>query len=559
MAPKKLPQAKAPAPAAGKRKVTAAALAAAAAPAKKTRPHRTPQTPFEQTDETLYAVDKIINMRFVKGSREYLVRWEGYSTSHDTWEPMDNLVGCAEQIRAYEKQREKEDKDAAALVLHKRQEAKAAAEAEAAALKARAAEAALEGAGDGTANAADDASGVLKAHAKKKGSVWLAFDLTVDKPSCCLLKNGGWPEAAGGELCGAVPSATAGTQNYWSHLWTHHRAIWYELKRRDGALNPAGDAALLRLKEGLANMAEAGTALAHSRGGEFLSRKLPPAQKETMDRVVAEWIVDEDQSFNAASTPGYRRMMAVATGGKYDGCIDTTVEQHVMAMGMEGKAECTDFHRELLAAGVKPAASGDLWSKNSTALFGLVSHGIRRTELEKLRPDGSKKVKWEMVEKLAGAVPCSKHRHTGDHIGEMSNTAWADTGIKKPIEELYVRISDNGSNMIKGWEEGFQAPCSDHTMELSVNLYTNHPRLAPTFDKGRGQVGYFNSSVVGYNEEGKGLHACQKQSGVAERRLTQDVKTRWRSTHGLTDSLRANQEPLLFYDVRNPNGQTPTD
>ena len=84
MAPKKLPQAKAPAPAAGKRKVTAAALAAAAAPAKKTRPHRTPQTPFEQTDETLYAVDKIINMRFVKGSREYLVRWEGYSTSHDT-------------------------------------------------------------------------------------------------------------------------------------------------------------------------------------------------------------------------------------------------------------------------------------------------------------------------------------------------------------------------------------------------------------------------------------------------------------------------------------------
>ena len=32
MAPKKLPQAKAPAPAAGKRKVTAAALAAAAAP-----------------------------------------------------------------------------------------------------------------------------------------------------------------------------------------------------------------------------------------------------------------------------------------------------------------------------------------------------------------------------------------------------------------------------------------------------------------------------------------------------------------------------------------------
>ena len=51
-------------------------------------------------------------------------------------------------------------------------------------------------------------------------------------------------------------------------------------------------------------------------------------------------------------------------------------------------------------------------------------------------------------------------------------------------------------------------------------------------------------------EEGVGLHACQKSSGVPENKLTQDVKTRWRSTHGMTDSLRVNQEPLLLYEVR---------
>jgi hypothetical protein len=38
---------------------------------------------------------------------------------------------------------------------------------------------------------------------------------------------------------------------------------------------------------------------------------------------------------------------------------------------------------------------------------------------------------------------------------------------------------------------------------------------------------------------------------VPENKLTQDVKTRWRSTHGMTDSLRVNQEPLLLYEVRN--------
>ena len=160
-------------------------------------------------------------------------------------------------------------------------------------------------------------------------------------------------------------------------------------------------------------------------------------------------------------------------------------------------------------------------------------------------------VKWKMVEKLAGAVPCSDRRHTGEYIGELSNVAWAAAGIVKPTEEIFARICDNGSNMIKGWKDGFLVPCADHTQELSVNLYTKHPRLAATFDKGRGIVGYFNSSVVGYNEEGVGLHACQKSSGVPENKLTQDVKTRWRSTHGMTDSLRVNQEPLLLYEVRN--------
>jgi hypothetical protein len=79
--------------------------------------------------------------------------------------------------------------------------------------------------------------------------------------------------------------------------------------------------------------------------------------------------------------------------------------------------------------------------------------------------DGSVVVKWKMVEKLAGAVPCSDRRHTGEYIGELSNAAWAASGIVKPPEEIFAR------NMIKGWKDGFLVPCADHTQELSVNLY----------------------------------------------------------------------------------------
>ena len=39
---------------------------------------------------------------------------------------------------------------------------------------------------------------------------------------------------------------------------------------------------------------------------------------------------------------------------------------------------------------------------------------------------------------------------------------------------------------------------------------------------------------------------------MPENALTQDVKTRWRSTHAMTNSLRISSEALLLYDVRNP-------
>jgi hypothetical protein len=38
-------------------------------------------------------------------------------------------------------------------------------------------------------------------------------------------------------------------------------------------------------------------------------------------------------------------MMSTATNGSYDGCYRSTVQGHVVAMGMEGKEECTAFHR----------------------------------------------------------------------------------------------------------------------------------------------------------------------------------------------------------------------
>ena len=234
-----------------KKKQKAAAPAEANKPPQqeRTRPHRTPQTPFEHTDETLYTVEKITAVRWSGGARQWLVRWEGYGEQDDTWEPIEHLVGCATFIREFESRREEEDKQEKARALERRQQAKEAAAAEAAARREQAAATALSGTGnDGASDgiAPETVSGnVLKEHKSKRGTVWQVFDLSVEHPTCTVLKPNG-------ERCGVQPAKSAGTSNYWNHLWSHHREIWYELRMKDGTLNAAGVTELTTLKESFA-------------------------------------------------------------------------------------------------------------------------------------------------------------------------------------------------------------------------------------------------------------------------------------------------------------------
>ena len=167
-----------------KKKQKAAAPAEANKPPQqeRTRPHRTPQTPFEHTDETLYTVEKITAVRWSGGARQWLVRWEGYGEQDDTWEPIEHLVGCATFIREFESRREEEDKQEKARALERRQQAKKAAAAEAASRREQAAATALSGTGnDGASDgiAPETVSGnVLKEHKSKRGTVWQVFDLS---------------------------------------------------------------------------------------------------------------------------------------------------------------------------------------------------------------------------------------------------------------------------------------------------------------------------------------------------------------------------------------------
>lgn len=61
----------------------------------------------EEEDETEYEVEKIIEVHFKRnGMRDYLVRWKGFSSKDDTWEPEEHL-NCKDLIAKFNEKLDK--------------------------------------------------------------------------------------------------------------------------------------------------------------------------------------------------------------------------------------------------------------------------------------------------------------------------------------------------------------------------------------------------------------------------------------------------------------------
>jgi hypothetical protein len=55
---------------------------------------RSPRSPRRYVDG-LYTVERLIDRRWANTRWQYLVRWEGFDASHDTWEDERNIIDPA--------------------------------------------------------------------------------------------------------------------------------------------------------------------------------------------------------------------------------------------------------------------------------------------------------------------------------------------------------------------------------------------------------------------------------------------------------------------------------
>ena len=68
-----------------------------------------PPTVVSDSGDIVDEIEKIVGRRTVRGRFQYLVKWLGYDSTQNTWEPVQHLIdeGCEESIQEYEASRKR--------------------------------------------------------------------------------------------------------------------------------------------------------------------------------------------------------------------------------------------------------------------------------------------------------------------------------------------------------------------------------------------------------------------------------------------------------------------
>ena len=54
-----------------------------------------------ESQDAEFEVEEILDQQDIDGESHYLVKWKGYNSEGNTWEPEENLTHCAAKLRQF--------------------------------------------------------------------------------------------------------------------------------------------------------------------------------------------------------------------------------------------------------------------------------------------------------------------------------------------------------------------------------------------------------------------------------------------------------------------------
>ena len=531
-----------------KAKVIAAQLAKKRALEKKPLPasgagllKRTPSGHFDPNHDAkkVWEVDDIIAEKTVKRGRErkilFLVKWKGYPSSANTWEPLEHITGNEQIIRRMRE--EKEVKNAAAVKAAEEKVALQAAEKE----KRRQREAevlsdsdvATDDQNDDDYDDDDDQvegetiveqtsiageSIVLqksvpgktdgRVNRKPTSQVWKYFQkstFNADYAECTLTKKGS------SEVCGECIKKVGGTSAMWKHLQHHHVNEFLDGKKDQ-------------------TIGGGGAASASSQSSIVI---ISATKRAELNNTCAEWVTESMRPLNITGDPGLKRLLEQATDGAYKPPPRDILRGLVLQLGQKGLDRLKSRLKDLIAHKQKVGVATDIWSDGGMALFGAVLYEIDS--------------EWNLNEWLLAADDFSDKAHTGESIKDLMMDVFKEMGMS--ADDVEYKTNDNASNIVNGMDQICEkgAGCVVHTMELAVNTFANAPGIKEVIDKGKAVTAYFShaTGVAGLQAYLK----CQKEIYGNAQKPQAHVVTRWTSWFQQTEHYRTKKKALQDFEI----------
>lgn len=248
------------------------------------------------------------------------------------------------------------------------------------------------------------------------------------------------------------------------------------------------------------------------------------------NKVVAEFMVLDVQPFSIVEDVGFRRLMSKAEpryklpGRKY---FSTSMIPD-MHRALQSKV------RDLVSAQTAQSdisLTSDAWSDPSigVGLLSLTAHWL--TE------------EFERRQVILAATPLDES-HTGEYLASKLTKLCEEYQI--PKTRIHVLLRDGGANMVKAMRltEIDSITCFAHTLQLVVSDGILSQRVVKdVLAISRSIVGKFRHSILAQQQ----LEEQQEKFGVAQKRLVQDVQTRWNSTYNMLVSLYEQKQVLGAY------------